>query len=61
MEPRNNEEEPTNATPSAYDTEKDEPPPYHGVQAAPENDEPPLTTALTEVSIPRQPPVGKPK
>ena len=61
MEPRSNEEEPTNATPSAYDSEKDEPPPHHGVQAAPENDEPPLTTALTEVSIPRQPPVGKPK
>lgn len=34
MEPRSNEEEPTNGTPSSCDSEKDEPPP-HGVQAAP--------------------------
>ena len=55
MEPRSNEEEPTSATQS-----EDEPH-LHGAQAAPESDEPPRATVLTEVSIPHQPPVGKPK
>ena len=55
MEPRSNEEEPTSATQS-----EDEPH-LHGAQAAPESDEPPRATVLTEVSIPHQPPVGKPE
>ena len=60
MEPRSNEEEPTNGTPSSCDSEKDEPPP-HSVQAAPKIDDSPRATVLTKVSIPHQPPVGKPK